>query len=163
MRKKYLIPVISLLNIPFVLAQYEGPTPILKQNIFEMGQRIFEIIKARWFLFISGLVLFWALFYYVIRAGLDKSEMGGEYQKGIAVTLALMLTIVILIPLGQAATTEDVVDRLIFVCEGSWDEFGACTGGGSFTWMGWLIGVFISGAIAAIMFHFFRGWGQTPT
>lgn len=161
MRKRYLIPLISLLNIPFVLAQYAGETPILGQRLFELGQRIFEVIKARWFLFITGLILFWALFYYVIRAGLDKSNMGGEYQKGIAVTLALMLTIVILIPLGHAATTEQVVDRLIFVCEGTWDEFGACTGGGSFTWMGWLIGVFISGAIAAIMFHFFRGWGQS--
>ena len=160
MRKKYLIPLISLLNIPFVLAQYKGGA-LLKENFYVMGQRIFEVIAARWFLFITGLILFWALFYYVIRAGLDKSTMGDTYKKGIAVTLALMFTIVILIPLGHAATTEQVIDRLIFVCDGTWDEMGACEGGGSFTWMGWLIGVFISGAIAAIMFHFFRGWGTT--
>ncbi len=160
MRKKYLIPLISLLNIPFVLAQYEGGS-LLRQNFYVMGQRIFEILAARWFLFITGLILFWALFYYVIRAGLDKSNMGGTYQKGIAVSLSLMFTIVILIPLGHAATTEQVVDRLIFVCDGALDDMGACTGGGSFTWMGWLIGVFISGAIAAIMFHFFRGWGTS--
>jgi len=156
MRKKYLIPLISLLNIPFVLAIEPMGT-----RMQEMGQRIFEILAARWFLFITGLILFWALFYYVIRAGLDKSKMGDTYKKGIAVTLALMFTIVILIPLGHAATTEQVVDRLIFVCDGTLDDMGACTGGGSFTWIGFLIGVFISGAMAAIMFHFFRGWGTS--
>ena len=135
----------TLIVVPAVLAQDEG-------GLDETIQEVLKVITTKGVIVIVGLVLFFWFWYWVINFGLGKVITDEKPRKMIAIPLALLLTLLILVPIKDS-DPEKIVGQIFFKCEQYTTIQGVercATGQGHFSWFGWML-VQAMAAVVAIM------------